>query len=170
MLVQFLFVPGYFFTASTFCTVPLCLSLVRSSLIIHEVLLSVKVDLSWSWGRQTLKMHQFFWTPLLFRTTTHGFLLSRFLKSLKNLQLWPYLFFSPSFRFLNTLWTPQPVPEVYILANSSLFVWGPMEHILSSASLSLVSRRYLQRSPKWIGFPMQCCGHFATYIGKLQVS
>lgn len=157
MLVQCLFVPGYFFSASTFCTVPLCLSSVRRSLIIQEVLLSVQMDLSWPWRRQTLKSNQFSWTPLLSRTATHGILLSRFLKSLKNLSKTPscdptFFFLFPSFRFLNTSWTPQPVPEVYILANSFLFVWGPVEHLLSLAPWSPVSGKCLQCTPKmaWI--------------------
>lgn len=142
-------------------------------IIIHEILLFIKMDISWSWRRQTLKIHQFSCTPLLSRTATHGILLSRFLEnieeSLQKSKLWPYFFLFPSLRFLITSWTTWPVPEVYILVNSSPFVLHPIEHLLSLSPWSSVSRMCLQHSPKMAWFS-HCCSVFATYIVGLQVS
>lgn len=175
MLVQCLFVPGYFFSASTFCTVPLCLSSVRRSLITHEVLLSVQMDLSWSWRRQTLKINQFSWTPLLSRTATHGILLSRFLKSLKNLSKSPSC--DPTFFFCSHLsdsLTPHGHCSLFlrfiswpILSCLYEVQWSTSSHWLPD---HLCQESAFNALPKWLGLPMHYCILLATYFGGLQIS
>lgn len=121
------------------------------------------MDLSWSWRSQTLKIHHQSWTPLLSRI-----LLSRFLKSLKNLPKSPScdLFFC--FCLSDSL-TPNGhySPFLRFISWPILLCLFEMQWSISSHWLPdhLCQEGAFNALPKWLGFPMHCCSLFVTLAG-----